>query len=333
MREHLNNLQLNRSAGLAADVGTAASNPDLTVAVIETGPGNVDAAIHVTRAEEVYRPSLVVMLGIAGGVKDVAIGDVVASSKVYWVEGGKQADIFRSRPDFAPVSSELVLLARAVATDGVWLGTGRGHCGVWQPNDRQPHALVAPIVVSEKVVASTTTTLAELIRDNYGDAVAVDMEDFGALRAAAATERAKVIAVRGISDLLAGKSDADEQGSQPLAAANAAAFLFELLTHLDSVPGGTMAVSGRAEARDSGLTMDTVVRVGRELYPEGPQQDALWVRAGGDVSLLATTGSGLARWWHAIRLVQHGGGGPEISMVRLVEIMREDYPRHPSLAE
>ncbi|HWI43658.1 MAG TPA: effector-associated domain EAD1-containing protein [Nocardioides sp.] len=331
VREHLENIRLDRSAGLAADLGTAVSNPALTVAVIETGPGNVDAAIHVTRAEEVYRPSLVVMLGIAGGVKDVAIGDVVASSKVYWIEGGKQADDFRARPDFAPVSHELVLLARAVATDGVWIGTGRGSSGAWQPNHRQPDALVAPIVVSEKVVASTTTTMAGLIRDSYGDAVAVDMEDFGALRAVAATERAKVLAVRGISDLLAGKSDADKGGSQPLAAANAAAFFFELVTRLDSAPTGTHSVSGGAEARGSGLTMDTVVRLGRELYPEGPQQDALWERAGGDVSLLPTSGSGAARWWHAVRLVQHGGGGAGITMHRLLEAMREDYPRQPEL--
>ncbi|MBA2954621.1 hypothetical protein HZF07_12890 [Nocardioides sp. CGMCC 1.13656] len=100
---------------MAAIIGTSVSSPGQRIAIIETGPGNVSAGILTAQAEETFRPEYIVMFGIAGGVKDVAIGDVVASSKVYWVEGGKAADKFKPRPDFAAVSPSVLQLARAVS--------------------------------------------------------------------------------------------------------------------------------------------------------------------------------------------------------------------------
>ena len=75
------------------------------------------------------------MVGVAGGVKDVEIGDVVASRKVYWIEPGKQTSegsdggSARSRtfvrPDFGPVSHRLIQTARAVVADTAWLTPAR----------------------------------------------------------------------------------------------------------------------------------------------------------------------------------------------------------------
>lgn len=333
VREHLADVRLDNRNGLAVDVGTF----DITtvggprphrVAVLETGPGNVDAAVLTSRAEEALRPGIVIMTGVAGGVKDVAIADVVASSKVYWLEGGKQRRTLSPRPDFAPVSGSLVQLARAVAVDGAWIERARRHGGgAWPDAGRTPQGRVKPIVVGEKVLVDERSAVADLVQQTYGDAVAVDMEDFGTLRGAHGAERARTLAIRGISDLLSGKAAADAAGSQELAAANAAAFLFELLA-TGADPDAT--VGGPRGTRRT-ITPKELVEVAARLYPAGPQHDALWRRASGDPARLRTESSGQGSWWHAAVLLDNGGGGPQITMAGLLAVMVEDYPHNVDL--
>lgn len=324
VRAHLSNVEVETTTGLAADLGTfsVGSAREYTVAVVETGAGNVAAATFTARAEEAFRPQIVAMIGVAGGLKDVTVGDVVASSKVYWIEGGKQGEELLPRPDFAPVSPSLLQLARAVAADSRWIARAEKHTGgAWRSGGRAPAAFVAPIVSVEKVLASQRSDVASLIREICGDALAADMEDFGTLRGAASAERSRPIAIRGVSDLLAAKADADAAGSQPLAAANAAAFLFELLA-VNAQPGTQSAVIA---------TSQDLAALGAELYPQGPQQNGLWERAGGDASRLQAATTGQASWWHASVLVSQGGGGNDITVRSLLRVMLDDFPSNPRL--
>lgn len=327
VREHLADVKTETASGLAADIGTSVSSPGQRIAIIETGPGNVSAAILTAKAEEAFRPEYIVMFGVAGGVKDVAIGDVVASSKVYWAEGGKAAHKLKPRPDFATVSPSVLQLARAVSADNAWMGRAKSGGGSWPGTGREPESFVGPIVVGEKVVIDEHADVAQIISQTFSDAIAVDMEDFGALRGGAANERAKAIAIRGISDLMAHKADADAGGSQPLAAANGAAFLFDLLDRLAS---STMVAAAEATAPRPTDRINQFVAVARQLYPGGPEQDALWERAGGDPSRLNREGAGATRWWHAIQLLENGGGG-NISLDSLLSQMRSDYPNNDGL--
>lgn len=327
VREHLTDIETETASGLAADIGTSLTSPGQRIAIIETGPGNVSAGILTAKAEEAFRPEYIVMFGIAGGVKDVAIGDVVASSKVYWVEGGKAAEKFKPRPDFAAVSPSVLQLARAVSADNAWMGRAKSSGGTWPGTGREPQSFVGPIVVGEKVVVDKIAEVAQIISQTFSDAIAVDMEDFGALRGGTVNERAKAIAVRGISDLMAHKADADAGGSQPLAAANGAAFLFGLLDRLAS---STMVAAAEAVAPPPTDRINQFVSVARQLYPGGPEQDALWERAGGDPSRLNREGAGATRWWHAIQLVENGGGG-NITIETLLSQMRADYTNNDDL--
>ena len=67
------------------------------------------------------------------------------------------------------------------------------------------------------------------------------------------------------------------------------------------------------------------------LYPLGPQDQDLWVRAGGDLAALRLGGSGKAMWFAALRLLDLGGGGPEISVARLLAVIQEDFPQNDAL--
>lgn len=330
VREHLENVTVETETTLAADLGTSLSSPGQRIAVIETGPGNIDAGVMAVRAEEAFRPEYIVMFGIAGGVKDVGIGDVVASRKVYWVEGGKAETRFKARPEFAPVSPSLVQLAKAVAANNAWMDRAKGAAGSWPDTGRDPDGLIGPIVVGEKVVASERAQIAKVIASAYSDSIAIDMEDFGALRGGTASERAKVIAIRGISDLLSKKAEADADGSQPLAAANGAAFLFDLLDRLASSKTVVEAEASRGVPA-SADRVTQVLSVGRQLYPAGPQQDGLWERAGGDASRLLYDGPGATKWWHAIQLLEKGGGGA-ITLDALIKEMRGEYSGNADLA-
>ena len=174
VRQHLRDVRVQRIGPTTADLGSFEVNgQEVVVAVIETGPGNIDAATATSSALRELSPRIVVMVGVAGGVKDVEVGDVVASRKVYWIEPGKQTRESSDggpahsrtfvRPDFGPVSHRLIQTARAVVADTAWRTRAEeksaGVCIAGEPAS----ALVAPLVAVEKVVADTRASLAQTI--------------------------------------------------------------------------------------------------------------------------------------------------------------------------
>lgn len=332
VRRHLSGVHVIRSGTTTGDIGVFESDGTaVTVAVIETGAGNVHASTATSAALRDLGPETVVVIGIAGGVKDVGIGDVVASKKVYWVEPGKiEAEqttggaggvVAQLRPDFGPISNRLVQTARGVVANGKW--RRRALTGdAKRLNGEQARALVSPLAIVEKVVADGQSTLTTMIRQSFSDAVALAMEDFGVLLAVAQHESAAAIAVRGISDLLDDKSHTDEQGGQDLAAANAAAFAFELLA-LDI---RLSSESAPTEVKPTDLT-----EIAATLYPAGPSDRAIWQRGGGDLSRIPLEGVGHARWWSALEQLGLGGGGGTMSLTSLIDVMVGDFPNHEAL--
>ena len=200
------------------------------VAIVEIGAGNTGSALEAERAINHFQPSVILFVGIAGGIKDVSLGDVVAATKVYGYESGKARIAFEPRPDIGLSTYKLIQRARAEARKEDWLQ--RIQLNV--PN-RPPNALVAPIAAGEKVIASKRSSLVKFLQSNYGDAVAVEMEGKGLLQAAHANEPVLALIVRGISDLISSKSKTDKAGWQEIAAHNSSAFAFEILAKIDVV--------------------------------------------------------------------------------------------------
>jgi nucleoside phosphorylase len=233
VRTHLTDLQEQmHPQGTIYERGKFAANGrEWEVGIAEVGAGNAGAAIEAERAIAYFKPDILFFVGIAGGIKDVAIGDVVAATKVYGYESGKFGDQFLTRPTLGQSNYALVQRARSEARKGEW----------WQrissSSASQPRVFVAPIAAGEKVIASKQSEVFQLLRASYNDAIAAEMEGFGFLSAAFAYPELKAIVIRGISDLIEGKNDdsvESEEVRQQKASCHASAFAFELLAKLET---------------------------------------------------------------------------------------------------
>lgn len=234
VQSHLSNLKEEMHAqGTIYERGKFASNgQEWEVGIVETGAGNAGAALEAERAIAYFKPDILFFVGIAGGIKDVVIGDVVAATKVYGYESGKVGEQFSTRPAVGQSAYALVQRARSEARKEEWLQRLRNLT-------TQPRVFIAPIAAGEKVVASRESDLFQFLRTSYNDAVAVEMEGFGFLSAAFAYPEIKAIVIRGISDLIKDKNEdfpesarVPDQIRQERASYHASAFAFEILAKL-----------------------------------------------------------------------------------------------------
>jgi len=68
-----------------------------------------------------------------------------------------------------------------------------------------------------------------------------------------------------------------------------------------------------------------------DLFPAGPTDLDIWLRAGGDVSRLKLAGNGGAQWFAALRTLSQGGGGADITRQTLIAAALEEFPHHDEL--
>jgi nucleoside phosphorylase len=229
VREHLTNVrEETHHRGTVYEVGLfPRPGADCPVAMVEIGAGNPGAAREAERAISFFNPKAILFVGVAGGIKDVGLGDVVAATKVYGYESGKAKKTFQPRPDVGQSSYNMEQRARAESKKPDWLARIKGP----QPQSA-PKVVVGPIAAGEKVVADIRSEVYKFIRQNYGDAVAVEMEGRGFLEATRANQPVDALVVRAVSDLIQGKAQADASGSQQVASRHASAFAFEVLAKI-----------------------------------------------------------------------------------------------------
>ncbi len=205
--------------------------------------GNPAAAQETERAINGFQPQYVFFVGVAGGIKDVALGDVVAAKTVKGYEKGKvHSNETIVRGDVHHASPALQELANKVVNQARWQDK------LPATNKTRSKAIVEIIASGEKVV--TDPEFAGLTKA-CSDAVATEMEGIGFLQTIHQNQYVQGIVIRGISDLLVKTPEHDETW-QPIAARNAAAFAFAMLDELapvttTSVPVTTSVTSSQPQ--------------------------------------------------------------------------------------
>ncbi|GAA4543629.1 5'-methylthioadenosine/S-adenosylhomocysteine nucleosidase family protein [Amycolatopsis samaneae] len=232
VRAHLTDVERHRHrAGTIFDVGTLSARPGRRVALAATGMGNITAAALTERAIAEFDPSMMLFVGVAGGLRDwLRLGDVVVATRVYGYHGGRsEDDEFLTRPRAWETSHRAEQTARWLARSADWFQ---------QPPSaepaRAPMVHFEPVAAGDVVLNSRVSDLAHQLHRSYNDAVAIEMESAGFAAAGHLNDRVPSITVRGISDLAGGAKDqTDGEGWQQVAARNAAAFAVAVAADLE----------------------------------------------------------------------------------------------------
>ncbi|MFF3373044.1 nucleosidase [Streptomyces sp. NPDC002680] len=219
VREHLTDVETltHPRYGTKAKLGQLPGTP-WQVVLVNMGEGTLTAATLTERVLTWLEPEAVLLVGVAGGLKDdIGIGDVVVATKVYSIHGGKETpEGFLVRPEAWHASHRLEQAAREA------LG-----------NTSDFKAYFKPIAVGDVLLADRKSKLAQHIHKHYNDAAAIEMESSGVANAVQLAGEAGALIIRGISDKAdPDKSEADKAGSQPRAAGNAAAAAVAVLREL-----------------------------------------------------------------------------------------------------
>jgi nucleoside phosphorylase len=228
------------SSGILYDTGTFQGKTGAwDVAIVEMGMGNVPAAAIAQHVIDHLAPEVLLFVGIAGGLKDVQPGDVVAADKLYDYGSGKvdHAHEFQLRPTVQLPAFSLKQLAMLVRSDNEWQES------IQHPRaDRRPRAFLGAIAAGELVISSGDAPIVTFLRRNFNDALAIDMEGYGVLEAAHINSKhVEAMVIRGISDVLQDKDDPHKDEAQEVAARHAAAFAFAMLSTMAPEISATLA--------------------------------------------------------------------------------------------
>lgn len=283
----------------------------LEVIVGRTDQTNVNAALETERALEFFNPEYIFFSGVAGGLKDVKVGDIVIGANVIGIERGKaEKKGLKFRPQFGASSYSLERLASSYVKSDEW--KTKSQSLVNPEFGAEIGVFTGTIASGEKVDASYESDFHKHIMQNASHALAIEMEGLGFLEVCRMRPLVKSLLLRGVSDMVNDKATMDSKGSQPYASQNVSAFLFGVLDNIDFS-------QENIETPKSQLT-----EVMCKLYPAGLRDNGIWETAGGNLALITLSQSGKGQWVEAIRMLINGGGG-NITPKSLLQAVSQDY--------
>ena len=215
------------SQGNVYDRGTF-STSEITWDVLlgQIGTGNIESAIEVERAINSFHPDIILSIGLACGFKNVQVGDVLAVTKAYSYECGKEMEGgFKTRPEANQSTSRMIYRARAEARNTDW----QKMLPIISAESMTSKVFVGPLAAGEKEIASSPRFW-QFLEDHYNDTLAIDTSSSGFLGATHSTAHIEALIIRGIVDTF---SDSCSNASVQKAAYHASAFAFTVLSKLN----------------------------------------------------------------------------------------------------
>jgi nucleoside phosphorylase len=239
----------------AWDLGSVASprhaNPYRVVVALAGRPGTSSGLQTVTATVRAFEPRYVLLVGIAGGLSEVGLGDVVVSDVIVGYEyakitGGK----LQPRTNWTHSTDTAIL----TAAEAVSSRSPDWHAGLRGPDGQlsTPKVVVGMVGSGNKVADDVEAPAFVPVMDTWPKLVAVEMEGLGAAEAVEQLRQTRhnvnFAMVRGISDLPLGSQaaaaspvaaagqSAQRDTNKDLAAAAAAEFTVHLLRETWPVP-------------------------------------------------------------------------------------------------
>ncbi|MFC4512247.1 hypothetical protein [Streptomyces ehimensis] len=197
IREHLIGVKkLKHASGTLAERGRLRGTR-WRVALIETGGGSLTVATLTERVNSWFSPQALFFVGVAGGLEDnIRAGDVVVATKVYSIHGGKQTpEGFFVRPEAWRAAHRLEQAARHALRGTDWVH-------------------FKPIAAGDVVLADAASTIADHLRENYNDAVAIEQDGAGVAHAAQLNDQLSALVIRGITAQLADEGTAGYRAAE-----------------------------------------------------------------------------------------------------------------------
>ncbi len=244
------------------------------VLVCQTGSKNTTIALAAQKIADEINPSFIFVVGIAGGVKDVQLGDIVIGTKAYDYETGKiTPEGFVGRPNTYRFDEELIEEAKEIAEKAIWITR--------LEKATHPKVYFGPIASGNKVIADTNSEVYKILKTHLNDSLALEMEAAGFGEAMRPYHRSiRIMNIRSISDLLNNKHESDAGGSQETAAQHAAAFAFELLATLN-FDKYNLQMDNKAIAKEvvNLLNLSQLGETGKEFkMPATETTNAIWAK-------------------------------------------------------
>jgi nucleoside phosphorylase len=183
--------------------------PDFDVpytAVLAMSPGfGTNAAVVVTKNTlQAFDPRCVLVVGIAGGLGDLGLGDVVVADRICAYEYGKIGSEFHPRDDLdSPTDASIFSAAKTLAARHPNWFSELGHPDETQ--HRSPRIVVGHVASGDKVVDDPTSEFFASVIHSRPNVLAIEMEGAGAATAVQDVrdmQRGATFGmIRGISDL------------------------------------------------------------------------------------------------------------------------------------
>lgn len=206
------------------------------IVVRESGQGNKNAAKDFTVLRQQFDLDVAFLVGTAGGLKDVSVGDIVIADTVKGYEFGSAEkpsnktnkttengpiDTTEYKTDDTSADGSVVrnFIPRAPARLGAARLTEGGKAvrdSDWhavcssEDCDFEPQVYIAPVASGSKVVKDDSVAYRRL-RELYDECVAVEMEGIGFYDAARDAPNVPALAVLGVSDFVDLTEDNEEE--------------------------------------------------------------------------------------------------------------------------